>query len=288
MSLTPCPDISFISIRHVEDWVPRRHAEIFDAAGTLWDSPIEAERVELSEQEVVDMPLIDDNHREINVYTARGTRIARRLALLDPTVQPYAGLVTLRHIHELFRDLPTDVSDTDSDDGIRRPQKKLLYHVYPQAGLKYHGHFQAEGLINKFKPFMKELNAKLQDKPRSNSLFGDDDSDDGGDTPHSPHAPITGKFTQGYNSLSHYTRGKGAQHHDAQLGLITAALAGSYAKTPKEVRTAQAKYDLCRHDLPHQRFAHKIAEADVNRELRLENVYNIDLLAMKPECRTGG
>jgi hypothetical protein len=269
----------------VIQWIPRPEREVFDACGPLWDSPIEAERIELTVDEVRELPLVDEDDNEINIYTSRGTRVARRLAVHDADVQPYAGLVKLRHIHELFVDLSMD---DDDDEDNREPTSKLKYYVYPQAGLQQHGHFQAEGLINKFKPFLKELNAKIRTPHRADSLFGDEDDEDEQDHQDSRHLPVTGIATQGYNSVMHFARGKGAQHHDAQLGHITAALAGSYAQTPKEIRIAKIKITSCRYNLPHERFASKIEEDDVNRELRLENVYYVDLLAMKPEYRTGG
>jgi hypothetical protein len=93
---------------------------------------------------------------------------------------------------------------------------------------------------------------------------------------------------QAYNSAMHYAWGKGATHYDAQLGLVTAALAGSYAHTPKEKNVATLKAGLCGEDRPHNRFARKIEEDGVSRELRFKNVYCLDLKAMKEEAQDGG
>jgi hypothetical protein len=104
----------------------------------------------------------------------------------------------------------------------------------------------------------------------------------------SPHPPVTGIATQGYNSAMHYARGRGVQHHDAQLGLVTAALAGTYAVTPKEKRIASERQRSCKQKLPHERFNNKINEPEITRDLRMENVYCVDMLAITPEYRSGG
>ena len=86
----------------------------------------------------------------------------------------------------------------------------------------------------------------------------------------------------------HYARGRGAQHHDAQLGLVTAALAGTYATSEKEKRIAAEHQESCQQNLFHERFENKIKEADITRDLHMENVYCMDMLAFKPDYRTGG
>ena len=41
---------------------------------------------------------------------------------------------------------------------------------------------------------------------------------------------VVGVGSQGYNAVMHHTWGRTAQHHDAQMGLITSALAGEWAR----------------------------------------------------------
>jgi len=215
-----------------------------------------------------DYPLEDDQGNEIPVYTAAGNRIARRIASVDVNDPPFGGLMDLRHINELFS-LP------DDSEG----RKPINYTVYPQAGLQRYGHFQADGVMANIIPLLEEINDQVQDEEPM-------EVNEGGRI-FERRPPIIATSTQGYNSVMHFTRGKGAQHHDAQLGLVTAALAGTYSLTDATNRTAARKAADCDIDLPHNQFASKIDVDDVDRQLRLENTYSIDLRGLRPELRNG-
>lgn len=99
---------------------------------------------------------------------------------------------------------------------------------------------------------------------------------------------IHGISSQGYNAVTHSTRGKSAQHHEVQLGLVTGALAGAWATGTKNRRTAD-NLDLgCSRQMPHEAFAEKIENPGISRDLRMENVYWIDIGALQKENQDGG
>jgi hypothetical protein len=265
----------------VEEWEPRPVDEILAGQQTLWDSPNVEERSRLDIDNLEAYPIVDENGNEIPIYTERGTRIARRVAYFDRDLPSYAGLVKLANIHELFYIPPQDEVDLDDEENPQEIPSPTNYSVYPQAGLRKYGHFQADGIMTDVKPFITSLNDTIRHRPTS-TLSGSDEGE-----ACSLQQPVTGIATQAYNSMMHFARGKGAQHHDAQLGLITSALAGSYALSHTAIRIARTQSTKCEYDLPHQRFASKIAELHVDRELRFENVYCIDLHAVRPDLRTG-
>jgi hypothetical protein len=87
-------------------------------------------------------------------------------------------------------------------------------------------------MMNPVKMFIKEMNKGLH--IQQESQLEDRDNWDIPETI-SPHPPVTGVGTmQSYNSAMHYARRRGVQHHNSQLGLVTAALVGTYALPVKE------------------------------------------------------
>ena len=272
------------SASQVDKWRQRTQAEIA-AYGCqyFFDSPVPSSRRRMTLEEVMEWPIVDEaTGLENNIYNERGARIPRQVALRRESSPRYAGLLDVKNMKELF--MPDLEEEACADQGYTGLTSK--YYAYPQAGLLRYGHFQASGMMNPIKPFIKEINKRLVVE------HGDrDDEDDNNSMNHpdmSPHPPVTGVATQGYNSAMHYARGRGVQYHDAQLGLVTAALAGTYALTAKEKRIASEKQQACKHRLPHEQFNHKINEPAITRELRMENVYCVDMLAIKLEYRTGG
>jgi hypothetical protein len=241
-------------------------------------------------EEVMEWPVVDlVTGLENNIYNDRGARVPRRVAQRRATSPTFAGLLDVKDLQDLFLsdddelfllDDEDDGDETDGYTGIKRG-----YDAYPQAGLQRYRHFQANGMMNPVKPFIKEMNQLLRDQNGNQGRNGDDEDDE---PEMSPHPPVTGVATQGYNSAMHYARGRGVQHHDAQLGLVTAALGGTYALTAKEKRIALERQQSCRQNLPHERFNSKIHEAEITRDLRMENVYCVDMLAIKPDYRSGG
>jgi hypothetical protein len=153
----------------------------------------------------------------------------------------------------------------------------LNYQIYPQAFLKKHGHLQANHLMHPFSNIISDINGAIRFNPEAPL-----------DTNQHYHNcnPLSGIAFQAYNEAMHRIRPR-AQYHDVQLGLITANLAGTYARSDKNKRTADTLRTRCQSSLPHQKFAEKIDSPGLKRELRLENVFTLDLFALSPVNRTG-
>jgi hypothetical protein len=206
---------------------------------------------------------MDDTGAEIPIYCDKGFIVPRRIARYSRNTLPHGVLMDLRTVNELFETPWDEDYDMDLDD-----TDLVKCYTYPQAGLKIAGHFQAYGLMKKFSRFIDEVNDDLNNLAVEE---GDDQLD------HAYGRVVQGVACQGYNAVMHSTRGDSAQHHDAQLGMITGALAGSWASTPSTERIAQRLQERCSWQLPHESFTEKIENDQISRDLRLENVYFINV-----------
>jgi hypothetical protein len=188
-------------------------------------------------------------------------------------------------LHELFTpDLDPAARINDDEDIImadplaadERP--KLRYYIYPQALLKTHGHIQANRLVSSFDSVLTDVNRSIvirNDHLRQDHLQYRDAPD-----------PLTGVSFQAYNEAMHRIRPL-AKYHDVQLGLITSNLVGTYSRSEKSKSTAEQLFKRVKTKLPHDKFSDKINTDGLSRNLRLENVYTLDLFAMNPPMRTG-
>ena len=259
----------FHRVRVVNSWRDRDVNQIIqyhpDGVFTSFD-PVDRRRILWNE--LTNMDILDAAGSEIPIYCGKGFSVPRRIPRFSRNTLPHGVLMDLRSVKDLFQtpwedDIDLGLDDEDSPD--------ITCYTYPQAGLKVAGHFQAAGLMKKFSTFVKAVN---QD------LIGDED-----DLTSPPI--VSGIACQGYNAVMHSTRGNSAQHHDAQLGLITGALAGSWAKGGPAERTAHRLSERCSRKLPHASFAEKIQNDLILRDLRLENVFYIDVQALKPHHQHG-
>jgi hypothetical protein len=231
-------------------------------------------RQQIEWDELAEMPIVDDNGNEIPIYCENGFIIPRRIPYFSTRTPAHGMLMNLTHVKELFDSSQEDDDHLEWDDDDER----IDAYVYPQAGLKTAGHYQANGLMRPFKRFLKEVNQSLRDP---------DGSEDGRRTPAGTRQVVYGIGSQGYNGVMHSTRGHSAQHHDAQLGMITGALAGSWAQGEPSKRVARGLQDRCGHQLPHKAFEEKIKNPNIVRDLRLENVYYVDVREMQDDDRNG-
>jgi hypothetical protein len=240
----------------------------------LWDSPNHDYRAEITIDELETMPLVDENGHEIPIYTENGYQIQRRVARFRTVQQPHGVLMQLSTMSNLF----ATNDDNNYMDGVPGPDTSE-FSVYPQAGMRTAGHFQAKGLMTAFYPRVEAINTRL--------VLARDDEDDIPEEEQSSHPPVTGIASQGYNAVMHSTRGMSNQHHDAQVGLVTGALSGAWAKGERLQRIARDMNRTCDHRLPHDSFAEKITNPQIKRDLRLENVYFVDLQALPNRMRNG-
>lgn len=269
--------VDFVSVLGVTEWITRNSDEIEDMhRDGIFDSYDTETRNQVTSEELARLDLLDDLGMEIPIYSQDGYRIHRRLGARSHDTHPHGVLMNLRHLDEIF--LPEDLFGDFDPTG-----QSTSYNVYPQAGLVTAGHFQADGLISAFLPLLHQLNTQVE-------LQGDAMIEDDPLSTTQPH-PILGIGCQGYNAVMHVTRGRCAQHHDAQKGLVTSALAGSWAKTTVNLRKARSKMNACNNLLPHEEFREKIendTEEPIDCSLRLENTYVVDLNCLAPQYRNGG
>ncbi|KAF8872027.1 hypothetical protein BD779DRAFT_1477818 [Infundibulicybe gibba] len=122
-------------------------------------------------------------------------------------------------------------------------------------------------------------------------VFGEDSvsssSENNDDNDNARKPAIFGISSQGYNAVMHNTRGRSAQHHEVQVGYITRMLAGSWMNAKSHQLAAQRWVQKCQQALPHEAYAEKIRDRSICRDLRLENVYYIDLDALNPGQKRG-
>jgi hypothetical protein len=231
--------------------------------------------LEVSLDELENMDIVDEEGREIPIYSEDGYQIQRRLGRFKKRQEPHGVLLDLSRIQELFA---PDLDDEEFMDGVPGRVSPRV-SVYPQAGLRTAGHYQADGLMTKFYPMIERINRGIVVARREED--GDEEVDP------SPHAPITGISSQGYNAVMHSTRGCSNQHHEAQLGMITNTLAGGWATSDSNKRTANGLKLRCERKLPHQTYAEKIENRGIQRDLRLENVYFFDVQALPSRMQNG-
>lgn len=256
----------------------------------IFNSHAPSYRHQLTLDELRDLPMEDELGHEIPIFSEDGVQIERRLACYSNRDPPLPGIFDLTSIAHHFTGTPADdsISYQFGIPGSNNPKLS----IYPQAGLRSAGHFQADGLMDNFYPRIETINQLL----REDWVDSDDDDDSdhnmhlNDNEPHTcPRFPIFGVASQGYNSVIHTTRGYGAQHHEAQQGLVTAALGGFFS-CGADIRT-ERKWKHVKNsihwDLPHEKFDQKISDLDLTHDLRLENVYAIDLFALKEGRRNG-
>jgi hypothetical protein len=260
----------------------QRYTQVYDHWNPDVRQPIE---------NLATLPLIDDNRMEINVYTQDGYRVPRRKARLADQ-RPCGIFINLRSVGDSF--LANEVNprryiDPDADPDFT-PIRPASYQVFPQAYLRNHGHFQAKGLLSGFEPHIRQLNRIYGVVVNDNVVCRevDENINEEENQLRARHLqPISSIACQGYNEIMHRMRGKGAKYHDAQLGLITMCLAGTYASDIVGRRTFEAFRHRCNEDLLHQCFAHKINTDRVGTSFRLENVFTIDFAKMRPGMKEG-
>lgn len=290
------------SVRQASSWIDVDVEELFeDYPDRIFDSSDIHIRTKMTEDEVHELPQVDDAGKPIHLYCDKGYPIQRRMASFRPEDPSYGVLIKSENLQTLFTH---SINDSDNDDGEDGPHMtQVPFTFYPQAGLRTVGHFQANGLIAPCYPILAKINKSISaasqppPAPREDDVEMDDEDLGGGERLEAADAdselvpqktvvhPIS---SQGYNAVTHNTRGRTAQHHEVQTGRVTCALAGAWATGHANTNIA---YDVsmgCDIKLPHDAFADKIKNPEISRDLRLENVYWIDMNALSMDHRDGG
>ncbi|TFK58781.1 hypothetical protein BDN72DRAFT_906417 [Pluteus cervinus] len=219
-------------------------------------------------QRVLDLSQFPRTHpdgRVRQIYDEHGAAISRcDLVISEP---PLGLLLKLDNLHELFTRTLESSWDEDDDEAIPQ-QNSAKVHVYPQAFLKHAGHFQADSILSGFDTLVASINERIGLENPNSSI------------------PLTGSSCQGYNEVMHRLRPR-ASLHDVQLGRVTSALAGTYSTTAPHRTTATRHLNQCKNRLPHVASSAKLDTPTLNRNLRIEQTFHLNLLGSKPTSRSG-
>lgn len=249
----------------IEDIEAQHGEEIYDSADAE-----ERQQVDLE-----DLRLMDDEGQEVWIYDNGGHRIPRREAIIDEEQESTGMLFDLRTVHELFQRIELLGEEEEEDHPI------TPHYLYPMAGLKTIGHFQAKGLMTPFLLKLRELNTELKTRYSEG-----DEEDIASDLLTGYGSLVDGIASQGYNMLSHRVRTQG-RHHDVQLGQMTAAFCGTHAPPGANWNKGDKFFAECEDWLPFQRYHEKIKDTVIDTSIRVENIYRISLRRLPNQARNG-
>lgn len=286
------------SVRKAASWTEVDLEEILeDYQDGFFDSPDIWTRNQIPDEDILNLPQMDESGRPIPLFCREGYPIQRRIPSFVSASPTFGVLLKYNNLESLFLNR---VEDYDHSELGHTP-----FTFYPQAGLRTVGHFQASGLMAPCYPLLSRINKSLQKSLQSATNARELDSDsessdeemnsesdanssDGSSWDSSAKKVIHGISSQGYNAVTHHTRGRTAQHHEVQVGMVTGALAGAWATGAGAMRTAEGLERSCSWRMPHKLFEEKIQKPGIARDLRLENVYWIDVGALKKKNQKGG
>ncbi|KAI6010564.1 hypothetical protein EDC04DRAFT_2610141 [Pisolithus marmoratus] len=263
-----------ISYLNVNGWSAIDRALIQRANPVIYDKPDDDPTQE--QVDLADLPLVDEDGFEINVYNPDGFRIPRQ----KPTgFETCGALLDLKKVHELFQ---------GTEDAHGHVQNEVPFTVYPLAFTQDLGNVKATGLMPTFACRAMQLNAAIHEDDRAarHNVNDDDDDDDNPMIPNRHSPALLGISSQIYNSLSHRVRTE-AKFHVVQLGMVTSVFAGSSAKSATGKRHWEHWVKFCEQGMPHVRFSQKVSGDGQPQTLQFENTYILDISRMCPDLRTG-
>ncbi|KAF7973291.1 hypothetical protein HWV62_15669 [Athelia sp. TMB] len=231
-------------------------------------------------------PISDEEGFEIPLHREDGTRLKRRTGMTTPNQQSSSVLVNLDNIRDLYVDPDTFSFESDMSDSDNEPSSRPGVHAYRQSCFQSVGHTQATALPVPVQNIVNRIN-DLVAVDLSGPESGGDDDDDDDDYVRDPSTAVVGTCTQMYNTFMHRARPT-AREHDAQRGMVTAALSGSYAQGIAHKRKASKMKSDCDDLLPQARFERRTGNGNLDTSLRVEIVVRIEVNKLKPEVQSGG
>ena len=204
----------------------------------IYDDYDREHRHRLTEEDILNMPMLNDEGREVEVYDENGWRIPRRRPIVNRGVR-YGVLTNLRTIDSLFASSSLG-HRFENEEGEITPGRRNVYTIYPQACLREYGHFQANTAPLVFQPYLASLNEDVGRRLRvvnaGDSDIDMDSEDEDEFAEWTTQTPVTVSALQFYELSMHRAR-RTEQDFEILRGLLTALLGGSYAVTDKEKRT---------------------------------------------------
>jgi hypothetical protein len=212
---------------------------------------------------------------EIRFFAPDGSKINRRKAKVQESQrgsiakQQVGLMLNLSNIEALY--------EVAGDGG------NVTVDLYPQAFSRDCGNLQSNGLVSGFDSVLADINASLRE--RSDAEY-DSDEDRSEPDLSFPARAVTATGSQIYNAVSH-RMARRAGNHDVQSGLVTAAMAGRFSPERKTNERAERYIERNRIALPQERLRQKLQHDDVDKALRLENNYKINLAKLPEQNRSG-
>jgi hypothetical protein len=247
------------------------------------------ERRAMGVDELDELPLTDEDNKEIPVYDWEGYRIPRKEAVLDEENGPCGVLMNLANIQAFFSSAgrreamyDDDTSNSDEEAGPGKDKEATKVEGYPLAFLRTVGNLQATGAPHCLTPTLRTINERVR-KAGNGRRHGTEDSStpEDSDGPTVDTGPVlTATSSQFYNLVAHRMAPR-AGMHDSQQGVVTAALAGAFAHGVKDRNTAKRKRTACDDDLPSARFHQRIHMPDCPKACRAEVVYTVDIRKLR-------
>lgn len=242
-------------------------------------------------------PMLDADGYEAKFWTATGERILRRKLTneafeSDPTNR-CGILLNLETVERLFTQSP---EEPYYNREVYLANEEVT--KYPLAFLRNIGQLQARQPLPLLVPALREANDVVALRENANDDNDSEDNeeaepgvldDDGNVVPaQRPALPaVFGVGVQMYNRMLHYVAPR-ANEHEAICGHVTAAYGGHWASSPADkARAARAQQKVSR-TLPHERLQAASYSGHASKDLRVEQVYVMDLDKVHPDHRNGG
>ncbi|KAG2133428.1 hypothetical protein BD769DRAFT_1665695 [Suillus cothurnatus] len=218
-----------------------------------------------TEVDLEDLPLLDEEGFEVNIYNEQGFRVPRRAPVQFSTC---GALLNLHSVHELFH---------SEDDAHGNAHNKAPFDIYPLACTKMLGSIQSRSIMSHFPPHLTRIDNSVHPP----LIDGDEDGEDIDVDVRVHGALVLHRInSQVYNELSHRIRNE-AKFHPIQLGMISAALSGTVAKGIASRHCWTQCLNQCNNNLPHKRFNAKVSGNNQPQALQFENTYTLDVYRMK-------
>jgi hypothetical protein len=240
-------------------------------------------------------PMTDPDGYEVKFWSSEGDRIPRRRQAdenFESNPNKICGiLLNLDTVERLFtQSLEQPYFNREvylSNDEVTK---------YPLAFLRNIGQLQARQPLPLLVPTLQEVNEVIALRENAN----DDDSDEDEEEPRvmdeegniiraqRPALPaVFGVSVQMYNRMLHYVAPR-ANEHAAICGHVTAACGGHWASSPTDKARATKAQEKVSRTLPHQRLSAAALSGHASKDLRVEQVYVMDLDKVHPDHRNGG
>ena len=222
-----------------------------------------------------DLPLLDEEGLEIQVFNQAGYRIPQREPILEDDNDFNGILFNLRMLHQLF------MLDGLEDEILLEDLMMTEHYLYPMACLKTIGRFQAKDLMTPFLKKVEALNTRIKEQ------YNGDDENTIADELLTGYSPlIEGIACQGYNLLSCRVWTQ-ERYHEVQQGLMMAALSGTHTSPAINANVAAKFWTDCETWLLFDRYHKKVTHTHVDTSIHIENVYQVSLWRLPERAQNG-